>query len=74
MISYAKSLVAQAVTVGAWVSLGVLRTEAAWFNTLLVVAVLATALAVNQAVLRMRASLKRHKRMKAAAALGVKDD
>jgi hypothetical protein len=74
VISVFKSLVAQAVGVGAWVSLGVLRTEAAWTNFLVLLAVAAALLGANQGVLRVRASLKRHKRLKAAAELGVKSE
>jgi hypothetical protein len=74
VISVFKSLVAQAVGVGAWLSLGILRTEAAWTSFLGLVVVLALLLGANSAVLRVRASLKRHKRVKAAADLGVKSD
>ena len=74
VISYAKSVVAQLVTVGAWASLGILRTEAAWTNFLVLSGAVSLLLLVNQAILRGRASLKRHKRLKAAAELGVKAD
>ena len=72
VISVFKSVVAQLVAVGAWASLGILRTEAAWTNFLALLALVATLLLANQAVLRGRASLKRHRRQKAAAELGVK--
>jgi hypothetical protein len=65
VISYAKAVVAQLVGVGAWVSLGILRTEAAWANFLLLAGGLAVLLLANQMVLRGRESLKRHKRAKA---------
>ena len=75
MISYAKAVVAQLVGVGAWLSLGILRTEAAWANFLLLGGGLAALLLVNQLVLRSRESLKRHKRAKAQQELvGAKLD
>ena len=75
MISYTKAVVAQLVGVGAWLSLGILRTEAAWSNFLLLGGGLAVLLLVNQLVLRSRESLKRHKRAKAQKELmGAKLD
>ena len=69
VISYAKSVVAKLVGVGAWLSLGILRTEAAWTNFLVLATLLSAALLANQMVLRGRESLKRHKRAKAMAEL-----
>jgi len=74
VVSRAKSWAATAVRCGAWASLGVLRTEAAWVNFLALLALLGLALLANQTVLSWRETVKRHKRRKASAELGVKAD
>ena len=69
VISRARQALNTALAVGAWASLGFLRTEVAWRNTFALGALAATALGTNAAVLKWRAALARHKRRKAESEL-----
>jgi hypothetical protein len=69
VISRARAGINTALVVGSWLSLGFLRTETAWMNTLALAAVVALFLGGNSAVLKWRATIARHKRRKAEAEL-----
>ena len=65
VLSKADNVKRQALELGVYVSLGMLRTPTAWRNFLVLIAVIGGLLAVNQSILSTRAALRQRKSRKA---------
>ena len=73
MLSRSEQLQARALTVGKYASLGFLKTQEAWRNTIALAGLGIVLLGGNSAVLNWRAAVANHKRRKAAAEFGLED-